>query len=128
MNTQEKIANYIRLRAHKKAADAEYKAGMERVNAAMQKLEAELMKDIQDSGGNSISADDGTVYIKTQSSASVKDRDAFFKFVFQTKNLELLDARANKAVVRELLAGGTTVPGVNYTEMQQVGIRKGKGK
>lgn len=128
MNTQEKIANYIRLRAHKKLADAEYKKGMERVNDAMTKLEAELMKDIQASGGNSISADDGTVYIKTQSSASVKDRDAFFKFVFQTKNLELLDARANKAVVRELLAGGTTVPGVNYTEMQQVGIRKGKGK
>lgn len=127
MNTQDKIANYCRLRDHKKAADAEFKKGMERVNAAMKKLEAELMKDIQDSGGNSLSGDDGVVYIKTQSSASVKDRDAFFKFVFATKNLELLDARANKAVVRELLAGGTSVPGVNYTEIQQIGVRKGKG-
>lgn len=126
MNTQEKIANYVRLRDHKKRADTEYKASMQRVNEAMAKLEAELMVDIKASGANSISGDGGTVYIKTQSSASVKDRDAFFKFVFETKNLELLDARANKAVVRELQAAGTVVPGVNYTEMQQVGIRKGK--
>lgn len=126
MNTQEKIANYLRLRDHKKQADTEFKASMERVNAAMKKLEASLMTDIHASGGKSLSSDDGTVYIKTQSSASVKDRDAFFKFVFETKNLELLDARANKAVVRELQAEGTVVPGVNYTEMQHVGVRKGK--
>lgn len=128
MNTQEKIANYIRLREHKKLADTEYKKSMERVNAAMSKLEASLMEDIKTSGGNSISGDDGTVYIKVLSSASVKDRDAFFKFVFDTNNLELLDARANKAIVRELHAKGTVVPGVNYTEIQSVGIRKGKSK
>ncbi len=126
MNTQEKIANYIRLRDHKKRADTEYKASMERVNAAMKKLEAELMADIKTSGAKSIAGEGGTVYIKTQSNASVKDRKAFFEFVFKTKNLELLDARANKAVVRELQAAGTVVPGVNYTEIQQVGIRKGK--
>ncbi len=126
MNTQEKVANYIRLRDHKKRADTEFKASMERVNAAMKKLEADLMADIQASGSTSIASKGGTVYIKTQSSASVKDRDEFFKFVFTTKNLELLDARANKAVVRELLLAGTVVPGVNYTEMQQIGVRKGK--
>lgn len=127
MNTQEKITNYLRLRAHKKAADAEYKMSMERVTAAMGRLETDLMVDIEASGGNSLSGDGGTVYIRVQSSASVKDRDAFFKYVFQTKNLELLDARANKAVVRELQAAGTVVPGVNYTEIKQIGVRKGKG-
>ncbi len=126
MNTQEKVANYIRLREHKKLADSQYKESMTRVNAAMKKLEAELMQDIADSGGTSLAGDHGTVYIKTMSSASVKDRDAFFRFVFDTKNLELLDARANKAVVRELHAKGTVVPGVNYTEVQTVGVRKGK--
>lgn len=128
MNTQEKVTNYLRLRDHKKRADAEFKVSMERVNAAMAKLEAGLMADIQASGANSIAGDGGTVYIKTQSSASVKDRDAFFQFVFATKNLELLDARANKAIVRELQAKGTVVPGVNYTEIQQIGVRKGKQK
>jgi len=126
MNAQEKIANYIRLRDHKKAADSTFKQSMERVNAAMKKLEAELMKDIQASGGDSLSGEAGTVYIKTVSNASVKDRDEFLKFVFTTRNLEVLDVRANKAVVRELGDKGTVVPGVNYTEMKSVGVRRGK--
>lgn len=125
-NTQEKIKQYITLRDYKKKADAEYKESMERVNIAMKKLEAELMKDIEDSGGNSLSGNEGTVYIKTQSSASVKDRNEFLRYVLETRNLELMDVRANKAIVRELGEKGTAVPGVNYTEMKQVGVRRGR--
>lgn len=125
MNAQERISNYIRLRAHKKAADGEFKKSMERVNAAMTKLEALLMKDINATGGNSLSGPAGTVYLTTKSTASVKDRDKFLRFVFSTKNLEVLDVRANKAVVRELNVAGTVVPGVNYTESKVIGVRKG---
>lgn len=126
MNTQERISNYVRLRDFKKAADAEFKKSMERCNDAMRKLEGELMKDIEASGGNSLSGDGGTVYTTIKSTASIKDRDAFLRFVFQTKNLEVLDVRANKAIVRELGAKGTVVPGVNYTEVKVIGVRKGK--
>ena len=126
MNSQEKIEKYVKLRDYKKAADAEFKLSMARVNEAIAKLEAELMEDINESGGNSLSGPNGTAYIKTQTSASVKDREEFLKFVFTTKNLELLDARANKGIVRELGAKGTVVPGVTYTEVKQVGIRRGK--
>ncbi len=127
-NTQDKIKQYITLRDYKKKADAEFKESMERVNAAMRKLEAELMKDIEDSGGTSLSGAEGTVYIKTQSSATVKSREEFLRYVFETRNLELMDVRANKAIVRELGEKGTVVPGVNYTEMKQVGVRRGKSQ
>jgi hypothetical protein len=126
LNTQEKITMYVKLRDYKKRADDEYKGSMTRVNEAMNKLEGELMEDIIASGGNSLSGKAGTVYIKMQNSASVKDRDEFLRFVFATKNLALLDVRANKQIVRELGAEGTSVPGVTYTEIQQVGVRKGK--
>lgn len=126
MNAQERVANYVRLRNHKKAADAEFKKSMERVNAAMKKLEGLLMKDLKESGGSSISGPSGTVYTTTKSNASIKDRDAFLRFVFSTKNLEVLDVRANKTVVRELNQAGTVVPGVNYTETKVIGVRKGK--
>ena len=56
----------------------------------------------------------------------MNDRDTFLKFVFESRNLELLDARANKKIVRELGAEGTVVPGVTYTEIRQVGVRRGK--
>lgn len=126
MNTQERISNYVRLREFKKGADAEFKKSMERVNDAMKKLEGELMKDIEASGGTALSGERGTVYTTIKSTASIKDRDAFLRFVFQTKNLEVLDVRANKTIVRELGAAGTVVPGVNYTEVKVIGVRKGK--
>lgn len=126
MNAQERIDQYVKLRDYKKAADAEYKKSMERVNQAMTKLEGQLSEDLEASGGNSLSGNNGVAYFKSQSSATVKDRDAFLKFVFESRNLELLDARANKKIVRELGAEGTAVPGVTYTEIRQVGVRRGK--
>ncbi|KKM92693.1 hypothetical protein LCGC14_1215920 [marine sediment metagenome] len=126
MNTQERISNYVRLRDFKKNADLEFKKSMARVNDAMKKLEGQLMKDIEASGGDSLSGERGTVYTTVKSNASIKDRDAFLRFVFQTKNLEVLDVRANKAIVRELSKAGTVVPGVNYTEVKIIGVRKGK--
>ena len=125
-NPQERIDSYVKLRDYKKEADALFKKSMERVNQAMTKLEGQLAKDLEDSGGTSLSGASGVVYFTTKSTASVKDRDEFLKFVFQTKNLELLDVRANKKIVRELGAEGTAVPGVTYTEIRQIGVRRGK--
>ena len=125
-NPQERIETFVKLRDYKKEADAEYKKSMERVNQAMTKLEGQLAIDLEESGGTSLTGANGTVYFTTKSNASVKDRDEFLKYVFQTKNLELLDVRANKKIVRELGAEGTVVPGVHYTEIRQVGVRRGK--
>ena len=121
-----KVEQYVQLRDYKKKADDEFKQSMTRVNEAMKKLEGELMKGLDEQGVESIRGTTGTAYIKTQTSASVKDREEFLKFVFTTKNLELLDVRANKKIVRELGEQGTAVPGVNYTEIKQIGVRRGK--
>lgn len=121
-----KIDQYVQLRDYKTKADSEFKESMTRVNEAMKKLEGEIMAGLDADGVESIRAATGTAYIKTQTSASVKDREEFLKFVFTTKNLELLDVRANKKIVRELGEQGTVVPGVNYTEIKQVGVRRGK--
>ncbi len=124
---QDRVKNFVRLRDYKKAADAEFKRSMKRVNDAMAKLEGELMKDLAASGGNSISGEAGVVYIKTVSTATVKDRSEFLRFALSsTENLEALDVRANKKIVRELAEKGTVVPGVNYTELKSVGVRRGK--
>ena len=121
-----KVEQYVQLRDYKKQAESEFKESMTRVNEAMAKLEGELMAGLNAEGVESIRADTGTAYIKTQTSATVKDREEFLKFVFTTKNLELMDVRANKKIVRELGEQGTVVPGVNYTEVKQVGVRRGK--
>jgi hypothetical protein len=62
-----------------------------------------------------------------KSTATVKDRDAFFKFALQTRNLEVMDIKANKRVVKELQEkNGVAVPGVKFTEIISIGVRRGK--
>lgn len=126
MNSEERIAMYVKLRDHKQAAKKEFDRGMERVNQAMEKLEADMMADMHQLGLKSLPTEAGTAYLKTTATASVKDRDAFLDWVLSNENYELLDVKANKTVVRELFNNGTDVPGVNYAEVETVGVRRGK--
>ena len=121
----EKVQFYIRLRDHKKASDEEYKKSMERVNAAMDKLEAELLQILIDTGADSLACPNGTVYRNTQVSATVEDREAFLNYVMQNGEFEALDVKANKSFVRNMAEqNGEVPPGVKYTSMHTVGVRR----
>lgn len=125
--TATKIANYIKLRDHKKEADEEFKKSMERVNAAMLKLENQLLEEMENSGTDSIKAKGiGTAYIRTVTNLSTKDTDALFKWAVKSRELGALDIRGNKTVIGELFDKGTVVPGVELTKTRLLGIRAGK--
>jgi 3-methyladenine DNA glycosylase AlkD len=115
---------YIGLRDAKKAADAEFKKSMERTNLGMEKLEAILLAKLTELGCDSLSCDAGTVYRNTQNSATVEDKPAFREWVEATGNWNVVDMRANKVAVRELLDTGEIVPGVKYTSVHTVGVRR----
>lgn len=125
MNMQERVASYIRLRDHKKLADEEFKKSMERVNAAMKKLEAEMLDELNQSGGKSFRSDAGTVYINVKTTATVEDRDVFLQEVIDKEIWDALDVRANKTVVREFADKGVALPGVKITQVATVGVRRG---
>lgn len=122
----EKIAQYVKLRDYKDAAKKEFTKGMDRVTEAMTKLEGEFLTHLNDSGTNSVNSDSGTAYKIPRSSCTVKDRDEFFRFAVKERNFDVLDIRANKKVVKELMDEGTEVPGVKFTQSVQIGIRRGK--
>lgn len=126
MTADDMVRAYIRLRDHKEAAERELKKSLERVVQGMEKLENLMLDYLNTSGAKNITTDAGTVYVKTRESASVKDREAFLRYIFTTKNLELLDARANKSVVRKIMdETGEVPPGVNVSTMKTVGVRRG---
>lgn len=127
MTPEQMVQSYVRLRDHKQAADKEFKKSMERVNAGMDKLEALMLKHLQDTGGTSLACKGvGTVYLKAHESATVKDREAFLKFVVEQNLWDALDARANKPFVKEFMKEqGDDVPGVKFTAVQTVGVRRG---
>jgi len=121
-----KTEQFIKLRNHKTAAKKEFDKGMERINEALNKLEGEILGALQESGLENARSEFGTVYKITQSSASVKDREAFEEWADETGNRGAMDIRANKKAIRELLDKGEEVPGVSFSERITIGVRSKK--
>ncbi len=125
MTSAQKVAAYIKLRDFKKSAEDEFKKSMERTNAAMDKLEAELLDELNSSGAKSIACDAGTVYKNMQLSATVENREAFKAYCEENDLWEAMDIKANKTFVKEMMEKTQTVPpGLKVTQLQTVGIRR----
>jgi hypothetical protein len=120
-----KVEQFIKLRDHKTAAKKAFDESMQRVNQAIDKLEGEIMAALEAEGLKNAKSESGTAYLITQSSASVKDRDAFEEWAEETGNRGAMDIRANKKAIRELLDEGVEeIPGVSYSERVTIGVRR----
>ncbi len=120
----ERVAAYIKLRDFKQQAEEAFKASMEKVVQGMTRLEGELLQDLQNTGADSLACADGTVYRRTELSASVEDRAKFLEFVSNEAGFDALDVRANKTFVKERLEAGEAVPGVKVSQILKVGVRR----
>lgn len=119
-----RVEQYIKLRDHKAKAKKAFDQSMERINQAIEKLDAEILGGLQEIGAQNIKTEFGTAYINTQASATVKDREAFEKYCSESGNNLAMDVRANKKIIRELLDDGEEVPGVQFTERTTIGVRR----
>lgn len=126
MNTPaERVAAYIKLRDYKKAAEDELKKSLSKVNLAMEKLEGQLLQDLDAAGVNSMAGDAGTVYKNTHLSATVENRDIFMNAVRSNDLWEALDVKANKTFVKEYMEEhGAAIPGLKITQVATVGVRR----
>jgi hypothetical protein len=120
----ELVSIYIALRDAKKKADDEFKKSMERTNQGMERLEGILLQKLQDLGCDSLSCEAGTVYRNTQNSATVQDKEAFREWVQKTNKWEAADLRASKVAIKAMLEAGEEIPGVKFTSIFTVGIRR----
>jgi hypothetical protein len=118
------VEKYVKIRdavdGAKKAFDAETK----RMKDALTKIEGILQKKLNEDGSESVVTPHGTFFTKNRSSVSVKDRDEFYKWAVATDNLGAVDMKANAKTIRELLADGTEVPGVKYSESKIINVRR----
>lgn len=119
------VAAYIKLRDYVKAAETEFTESLKRPRDAMEKLEAQMLEHLNQTGGNSLACDTGTVYRNTQFSATVENREAFKAFVEQNNLWEAMDIRANKTFVREYMEEkGQEMPGVKTSTRATVNVRR----
>lgn len=125
LTVADKVDAYIKIRDFKKSAEDEFKKSMTRVLQAMDKLEAELLDELNKAGVNSMSGASGVAYVNTVMSATVENRENFLDHVRKTKMWEALDVKANKTFVKEYIEEhGESLPGLKVTQVKTVGVRR----
>lgn len=119
------VALYVELRDKKAELTEKLKEDLKPYNEGMEKLEAVLLKHLQDTGTKSAATTAGTVYQRVERSATIKDKLAFSEFVIANQLFDLIDWRANKVQVFDHIEKSQAdVPGVNTQSFMTVGVRR----
>lgn len=121
------IAKYVKLRDKKKEIQDKHKEELSPYNDAMATLEELFMGFLNNTGQDSASAKGfGTIYRNTKRSAVVADAEAFRAHVIETRGWDLADWRANAPAIEDFInTHGVIPPGVNFSTVETVGIRRG---
>jgi hypothetical protein len=124
MTPGEMVQAYLQLRNKKDAIKGEAEQKTKLIDAALDKLETAMQKQMEALGVNSLKSEHGTVFVTTTDYASVADWDAVLDFI-QKGHFNLLNKAVNKIAVREYIEQTKTVPpGVNYGTKVGLNVRK----
>jgi hypothetical protein len=124
-NVDQLVDQYVRLRDKLKAADDAHKKKTEQARAYLMMLNGKLLERLSEVGGESVKTPHGTVYQTTKRSASIADGDAFREYVINNGEFDLVDWRANSNAVDDYIKEhGAVPPGVNFSTMLTVGVRR----
>lgn len=119
------VERYVQLRDKKEEINRIAKDQTKQIEDAMARLEAALLKHLNDSGSESIGTASGTAFIKKSTSATVADFDALLTWIRERDAWQFLDKRVNKTAVQEFRdAEGDLPPGVTWREENVVQVRR----
>ncbi len=127
MKLDELISKYIALRDRKSTLKREFDQSVEKIDAALTKMEAILLKTFQDTGQQSAKTEAGTAYTAERTSATVADRDAFMGWVMDDpeERMMFLENRVSKVAVEQYKSATSDIPpGVNFRSELVVNVRR----
>lgn len=123
------VGRYVEIRDLIKAKEDAHKAEIAELKKKLDVIEAFLLQDMSAHGETAFSTDSGTAYVKTSEYVKVADKEVYLEFVRQQNDLNFLTVSANKTHVFEYRENtGQLPPGLNYTAVKEIGIRRGKSK
>jgi hypothetical protein len=120
MNANGLVEKYVALRDRKKEMQERHKEELKPFEAAMESLENLLMKQLNESGADSLKTPSGTCYKQKWTAARVADWQKVLDYAMENGRLDLFERRVNKSVVEEIGA----VPGVEMDFGIKVNIRR----
>ncbi len=124
------VQKYIETREEIKRLEAELEERLAPLKEFQRNREEWLRHELVMGGMKNASTKYGTAYIATKESVTMGDWDAFLSWVQEGERYEYLTHAVNKSAVLEDMGaerGNPPPPGVNYTAVQIVQVRKGKG-
>lgn len=120
-----KVARYIQLRDVRDQCKATLSEKIKPLTEEMSAIEADLLRHLQEVGGDNLKTPSGTVYKTERSSAKVDDFDAFTAFVNKTQLFHFFEKRASKEAVMDYLEStGELPPGISIRKELTVNIRR----
>lgn len=121
-----RTTQYVKLRDMKKEIKDRHTQELAPLNGTMEKLEALFLRELNVSKQDSAKAASGTVYKTVKKTVSLEDAAEFRRYVIGGEQWDLVDMRANAAAVEDFIkVTGQLPPGVKYSEIEEVGIRRG---
>jgi hypothetical protein len=124
-NVDQLVDQYVRLRDKLKEADDAHKKKTAAAREYLVMLNGKLLEQLAAVGGESVKTPHGTAYQSTKRSASIADGDAFREYVINNGEFDLVDWRANANAVDDFIKEhGAVPPGVNFSTMITVGVRR----
>lgn len=121
----ELISGYLAVRDKKRLLEARHKEELAPYNATLAKIELVLAQVMNETGLDNLPGGGGTAYRTTRTSVTVADWDAFLTWVRETEAWHMLERRAAKTAVEEVLAETKELPpGINISSDSVVQVRK----
>jgi hypothetical protein len=125
MKLSELIDKYIEIRDKKAQLKAEYDVKKNKMDDALDKIEAVILKTFETSGMDSAKTENGTAYTSRLVTATVADPDVFMKHVIENQAWHMLEKRCSKVGVEQYREEHDDVPpGINWREERVVNIRR----
>jgi hypothetical protein len=124
-NINQRIDQFVLLRDKIKMLDDAHKEKMKPFREALETLGNIMLKHRESIGADSVAGKSGTVYRTVKHSASIADVNAFWEFVVANEAWDMLDKKANVTAVGDFIEENqTTPPGINFTTVMSVGVRR----
>ena len=125
MKLSELIDKYIEIRDKKAQLKAEYDAKKGKMDEALGKIEAVILKTFETSGMESAKTEKGTAYPSKLVTATVADPDVFMRHVIENQAWHMIEKRCSKVGVEQYRAEhDEPPPGINWREERVVNVRR----
>jgi len=121
----QRVDQYVQIRDKIRDMEKAHDEAIKPYKDALEGLNGLLLNHLNSLGVESARTNSGTVYATRRTSASVADPNAFWDYILESKQYELIDKRANKTAVTDFVTvTGNPPPGVNFSVTQVVGVRR----